>query len=153
MNTITKTHSIFGQGTLVSENATTITVRFSVGEKTFLKAKVKFLEDGSAKENKVSNGSKKRAKDAIELAAFNSLSPLEQMKQFILWVNGARFGERHSASFQLFVDKYNVITRKAEEVGNTFVVEVANTIYKTMRESDKQAFVLAQFAIENNLSF
>ena len=68
MNTITKTHSIFGQGTLVSENATTITVRFSVGEKTFLKAKVKFLEDGSAKENKVSNGSKKRAKDAIELA-------------------------------------------------------------------------------------
>ena len=39
----------------------------------------------------------------------------------------------------------------AKDAGNDFIASVANSVDKYMKVSDKQAYCLAKFAIDNNI--
>lgn len=99
----------------------------------------------------MSRGEKKRHKDAREIEAFNSLSPLQQAISKLQWINNCIFGDRNSMSYQISAEMYASIEMKAKEVGNDFIASICQSVDKYMKCSDKQAYCLAKFAIDNEI--
>lgn len=99
----------------------------------------------------MSRGEKKRYKDAKEIEAFNSLSPLQQAISKLQWINGCVYGDRNSMSYQISAEMYASIEMKAKEVGNDFIASICQSVDKYMKCSDKQAYCLAKFVIENEI--
>jgi hypothetical protein len=99
----------------------------------------------------MSKGEKKRYKDARESEAFNSLSPLQQAISKLQWINNCVYGDRSSMSYQISVEMYAGIEMKAKEVGNDFIASICQSAIRYMKCSDKQAYCLAKFAVENQI--
>lgn len=99
----------------------------------------------------MSRGEKKKHKDARELEAFNSLSPLQQAISKLQWINNCVYGDRSSMSYQISVEMYAGIEMKAKEVGNDFIASICQSAIRYMKCSDKQAYYLAKFAVENQI--
>ena len=81
------------------------------------------------------------------------LSPMEKMMDDLKWINNTIQGDRHSLTFQIWERYISAIEIAAKQVGNSFIIDVCNSCYGYMRVSDKQAYCLAKFAIENNVKF
>lgn len=101
----------------------------------------------------MSKGEKKRFKDKIALEAFDKLPNQKKIESSLMSVNGLVFGDRHSLSYQIWQDRVLEIQFKAEEKGNEMIASIAKTIDKYMKVSDKQAYVLAKFADENDIKY
>ena len=99
----------------------------------------------------MSRGEKKRHKDARESEAFNSLSPLQQAISKLQWINNCVYGDRSSMGYQISVEMYAGIEMKAKEVGNDFIASICQSAIRYMKCSDKQAYCLAKFAIDNEI--
>lgn len=80
-----------------------------------------------------------------------SVSPLDESISKLMWINGLVYGDRSSLSYQLSEEMLAKIELKAKEVGNDFIASVCNSVEKYMKCSEKQAFCLANFAINNNI--
>lgn len=79
------------------------------------------------------------------------LSPLEDAISKIKWVNTCQYGDRCSLGFKISFDMLFKIENKAEELGDTFIYSVCESVYRYMRVSDKQAFYLGKFVVANDI--
>lgn len=79
-------------------------------------------------------------------------SPLEEAIAKMMWINGCVYGDRNSMSYQISEEMYASIEMKAKELNNDFIVSVSQSVMKYMKCSEKQAYYLAKFAIDNNLT-
>ena len=104
-----------------------------------------------SKTSGMTRGDKKRYKDAASIAAFNALSPLEQAIRNLQVINGHIYGDRSSLGYQMAEEMYAGIEMKAKELNNDFIVSVCRSVIKYMKCSDKQAYILAKFVVENNI--
>lgn len=101
----------------------------------------------------MSKGEKKRRKDAAEIAAYNSLTPINKAIADLQAINNCVAGDRHSMSYQIIEEMLAKIELQAKELNNDFIASVCQSVDKYMRCSDKQAYCLAKFAVENNIKF
>lgn len=99
----------------------------------------------------MSRGEKKRYNDNKAIEAFNKLSPIQQVINRLQDINGCVAGDRHSMTYILCEEMLTAIETTAEEMGDDFIVSVSRSVDKYMRCSDKQAYCLAKFAIENKI--
>lgn len=81
-----------------------------------------------------------------------ALSPLQDAINKMKWVNGVVQGDRNSLSYQIWLEFVGRIGMAAKEQGNDFIVNVCKYVDRYMRVSDKQAYCLAKFAIDNNIN-
>lgn len=100
----------------------------------------------------MSRGEKKRHKDAIAIAAFEANTPLEKTMIRLKYINDCIFGDRQSMHYKLVSEMLCAIEFEAKERGNEFIVSVCQSVDRYMNCSDKQAYCLAKFAIENNIN-
>lgn len=101
----------------------------------------------------MSKGEKKRRKDAAEIAAYNSLTPINKAIADLQAINNCVAGDRHSMSYQIVEEMLAKIELQAKELNNDFIASVCQSVDKYMRCSDKQAYCLTKFAVENNIKF
>lgn len=99
----------------------------------------------------MSRGEKRRYKDAKQIEAFNALSPLQQAINKLQWINNCVCGDRHSMTYKISEEMLAAIELTAKSLNCEFIVSVCNSVNKYMRCSDKQAYCLAKFAIENSI--
>jgi hypothetical protein len=108
-------------------------------------------EDGEALKSKpASQHLSKHQKDALEIARYNAQPNGEKLMQSLMWVNGIS-GDRNSSSYKIWEEMLYEIQIKANEVGNTFVPQVIETVTRMMRVSERQAIVIANFADKNGI--
>lgn len=81
------------------------------------------------------------------------VSPLQAMINDLLDVNGCVCGDRNSMSYQSWSKGLAKIWVAAREKSNAFIMDVCDTCDRYMRVSDKQAYCLAKFAMENEIKF
>lgn len=84
-------------------------------------------------------------------AELKALTPLEEIQNKMMWINGCASGDRNSMSYQISAEMLSKIEMKAEESGNDFIVSICQSVDKYMKCSEKQAYCLAKFAIENEI--
>lgn len=99
----------------------------------------------------MSRGEKKRHKDAKAIEAFNALSPLQQAINKLQWINSSVYGDRSSMIYKLSEEMFAAIELKAKELGNDFIISICHSVDKYMKCSDKQAYCLAKFAVDNEI--
>lgn len=80
-----------------------------------------------------------------------TVTPLQEAIFQLQGVNGLVRGDRSSLSYQLYEKKISSIEIAAQEAGNDFIASVCNSVIKYTKCSDKQAYCLAKFAIDNNI--
>lgn len=90
-------------------------------------------------------------KKAPKKAEPKQLSPVEEAAAKMMWINGCVYGDRNSMSYQISEEMYAGIEMKAKELNNDFIASVCQSVMKYMKCSDKQAYCLAKFAIENQV--
>lgn len=90
-------------------------------------------------------------KNAPKKAEPKTLSPLEEAIAKIMWINDCVCGDRNSMSYQISEEMLVKIEMAAKETGNDFIASVCQSVVKYMKCSDKQAYYLAKFAIENDI--
>lgn len=78
------------------------------------------------------------------------LTPIQGMKNRLMWINGGIVGDRNSTKYQIFEEDFATI--EMHEKANDFIKSVCRSCVSYMRVSEKQAFVLAKFAVENNIT-
>lgn len=100
----------------------------------------------------MSNGEKKRYKDAAALAAFDALPYQDQLINKLQWINNCIYGDRFSVQYRMLEDMFLIIETKAKEVNNDFIVSLCNSAIKYMKCSDKQAYCIARFVLENKIN-
>lgn len=81
------------------------------------------------------------------------LSPMEKIMCRLKSINSNIYGDRKNLTFQIFDKDISAIDIAAKRVGDDFIASVCDSCFKYMRVSDKQAYCLAKFAIENNVKF
>lgn len=101
----------------------------------------------------MSKGEKKRHNDRIALAAFAAQSNLDKIKQSILNINGKVQGDRNSLGYQIISERLAGVYNVAKEQGNTFITDVINSVEKSMRASEKQAYVIAKYADQQGIKY
>lgn len=101
----------------------------------------------------MTRGQKKRYNDAKAIAAFDALTNLQKIKQFIMWINGKVHGDAGNMTVRAIQNLFIEVESFAKEKGNTFVIDVMNTIRKTYNASEKQAYVIAKFADDNGIVY
>lgn len=79
------------------------------------------------------------------------VSPLDEAKSKMMWINGLVYGDRRSMSYQLAEEMYVSIEMAAKKSGNDFIVALCQSVMRYMKCSEKQAYCLARFAIDNNI--
>lgn len=92
-------------------------------------------------------------KKAPKKAEPKPVSPLQSMIANILSVNNLCAGDRNSLYYKIWEEGMSGICNSAREQGNSFIMDVCNKADVSMRISDKQAYYVAKFAIENNIKF
>lgn len=80
-----------------------------------------------------------------------SVTPLEEAIDKIMWINNCIYGDRNSMSYQISEKMLAKIEVSAKEVGNDFIASICRSVDKYMKCSDKQAYCLAKFAIDNSI--
>lgn len=81
------------------------------------------------------------------------VSPLQAMINNLMDVNQCVCGDRNSMSYQLWSKDLSKIWIAARDKENSFIMDVCDTCDRYMRVSEKQAYCLAKFAIENDIQF
>lgn len=81
------------------------------------------------------------------------VSPLQAMINNLMDVNQCVCGDRNSMSYQLWSKDLSKIWVAARDKENSFIMDVCDTCDRYMRMSEKQAYCLAKFAIENDIQF
>lgn len=81
------------------------------------------------------------------------VSPLQAMINNLMDVNQCVCGDRNSMSYQLWNKDLSKIWIAARDKENSFIMDVCDTCDRYMRVSEKQAYCLAKFAIENDIQF
>ena len=81
------------------------------------------------------------------------VSPLQAMINNLMDVNQCVCGDRNSMSYQLWSESLSKIWVAARDKENSFIMDVCDTCDRYMRMSEKQAYCLAKFAIENDIQF
>lgn len=81
------------------------------------------------------------------------VSPLQAMVNNLMDVNQCVCGDRNSMSYQLWSKDLSKIWVAARDKENSFIMDVCDTCDRYMRMSEKQAYCLAKFAIENDIQF
>lgn len=81
------------------------------------------------------------------------VSPLQAMINNLMDVNQCVCGDRNSMSYQLWSKDLSKIWVAARDKENSFIMDVCDTCDRYMRVSEKQAYCLAKFAIENDIQF
>lgn len=114
------------------------------------------LENGSKKKEMAfnltdENGNFLKKAPAKKESAPVVLSPLEDAISKIKWVNTCQYGDRYSMGFKISGNMLFKIEDKAEELGDTFIYSVCESVFRYMRVSDKQALCLAKFVVANNI--
>lgn len=106
-------------------------------------------ENGVSLKNKpAGSGLTKAQKNARDIAAYNALSPMEKATRELMSINGLSYGNRSNSTYE-FVASIEMAAR-----GNNELVEsISKSVFNSMRISEKQAYVLAKFAVENNINF
>jgi hypothetical protein len=107
----------------------------------------------SSETSGMSRGEKKRHNDAKAIAAFDAQTNLQKIKSAIMWINGKQYGDVHSLTVQWIQELFFNIEIEAKEKGNTFIIDVMNTIRRSYLASEKQAYVIARFADENGIKY
>ena len=79
-------------------------------------------------------------------------SQLQKVIDQLMTVNGM-LKDRNSLGFQIWNEKVCAIWAVAREKGNEFIINVSSSCNKYGKVSEKQAYCLAKFAIENNIKF
>lgn len=79
-------------------------------------------------------------------------TPMQTATGWVMSVNGLIRGDRNSLSFQLWEERVDRIAAAATAAGNAFIASVCATVLRYARVSDKQAWCLARFAVENGVS-
>ena len=82
-----------------------------------------------------------------------SVSPLQSVMNGIMSVNSLVRGDRNSLSYQIWEKDIAKIWMVAREQGNDFIKSVCGSCEQYMRVSEKQAYCLAKFAMDNNIVF
>lgn len=95
----------------------------------------------------------KALRKAPKTYAPKALSPLQEAIRTMQWVNGITAGDRNSMTYKLWVEIVYKIEDAAKNANNTFIASVCASVDRYMRVSDKQAYCLAKFAIDNNINF
>ena len=88
----------------------------------------------------------------IRKSAAERLSPIEEVASKMMWINSCVYGDRTSMSYQISYDMMTGIELKAKELGNDFIASVCESVIKFMKCSEKQAYCLAKFVEENQIS-
>lgn len=91
-------------------------------------------------------------KSAPKKSAPKPLSPLKDAIGKMMWINSCIAGDRNEMSYQICAEMLAGIEMTARDLGNDFIVSVSLSVDKFMRCSEKQAYCLAKFAIENNIT-
>lgn len=155
------THHTFGTGTVVSQDGDNITIDFNGVVKTIIIKYANLInEDGTLfgasaliPVAKKSKSQKRRQRDNEQLASFNAQPNLDKIMQSIMSINGKQQGDRHSLGYQIISERMDRIANVAVNKGETFVVDVINSVEKYMRASEKQAYVIAKFADDNGIQY
>lgn len=84
-------------------------------------------------------------------AVEKTVSPLQAAINFVQWVNKMVQGDRNGA-YTIWEDSMLKVYFAAKEQGNDFIMSVYNSVDKYMKASDKQAYCLAKFAVDNNIT-
>lgn len=90
-------------------------------------------------------------KKSPQKAELKALTPLEEIQNKMMWINGCASGDRNSMSYQISAEMLSKIEMKAKESGNDFIASICQSVDKYMKCSEKQAYCLAKFAIENEI--
>lgn len=90
-------------------------------------------------------------KKSPKKAELKALTPLEEIQDKMMWINGCASGDRNSMSYQISAEMLSKIEMKAKESGNGFIASICQSVDKYMKCSEKQAYCLAKFAIENEI--
>lgn len=81
-----------------------------------------------------------------------SVSKLDEAISKVMWINSCISGDRTSTSYTISEDVILKIDGKAKEIGNEFISSVCSSVIKYMRCSEKQAYCLAKFSIDNDIN-
>ena len=90
-------------------------------------------------------------KKAPKKAEPKPVSPLQASIAEILSINNLCQGDRNDLGYRIWEKEIAGIYNVAKEQGNAFIMDVCNKADAYMRISDKQAYCLAKFAIENQI--
>lgn len=91
-------------------------------------------------------------KNAPKKSEPKPVSPLDEAIAKMMWINGCVYGDRSSMSYQISAEMLSKIEMAAKKAGNDFIASVSQSVDKSMRCSDEQAYCLAKFTIENNIT-
>lgn len=114
------------------------------------------LEDGTIKKEMAFNLTDvdgKPVRKAPKKAVEKPLSPMEQLCNRFKFINACCRGDRNGLSYQLCEEDLANVEMAARAKGNEFIQSVAQSVLRWMSCSDKQAFCLARFCVENDVKF
>ena len=100
--------------------------------------------------NLTCNGEELKKKPAARVSA--PVSELDAAKAKMMWINNTVYGDRNSMSYQISEEMLGKIIYAAEKTNDTFVKSVAESVERSMRCSEKQAYVLASFSINQKIT-
>lgn len=89
-------------------------------------------------------------KSAPKKQASEKLTPIQEMQQRLMWINGSVYGDRNSMSYQMFYE--DIAKLEMNKNVTEFIKSVCKSCVTYMRVSEKQAYWLAKFATENNIT-
>ena len=75
----------------------------------------------------------------------------QNIKNSILSINGLVLGDRYSTGYQIISENLAEIKYIAKEKNNQFIQDIAQSVNKYMKASEKQAYALGKFAHDNGL--
>lgn len=153
-------HKTFGQGTVISQDDNNITVQFSEVTKTLIKRFAGLTDLSGAPIVAVVEAAPKKSKSAAlqtknraEVAKFDAMSNLDKIKSALMSINGKVEGDRSSLGYKIWDERISNILSVAEKVGDSFIVSVIESCCKYWSCSEKQAYVIARFADNNNIKY
>lgn len=138
-------HPRLGLAKVVEIKDFSVTLEINGENRTFDKRFARLQnEDGSdfyVKEEPKKKQYKSRKRSA------KPVSQLDRNKNLIMSINNNSYKFSNDESVIIWVEMIYSLLNK----GNDFIKSICNTLLKTRTVSDKQAYVVAKFALENNI--
>lgn len=82
-----------------------------------------------------------------------ALTPLEEIQNKMMWINGCASGERNSMSYQISAEMLSKIEMKAKESGNDFIASICQSVDKYMKCSENRLIALLSLQSETKLNY
>lgn len=113
------------------------------------------MEDGTVKKemafNLTDESGKSLKKAPVRKESTTPVNPLDKAIGEMKWVNGFTKGDRCGVGFVVYGKMIARIESKAQETGNDFIANLCDSVLHYMSCSDKQAYCLAKFVVDNNI--